>query len=73
MAHGRAARVVSKVAHHGAKQVKTNVPMECVIGICLGLLISTSAWKMNTVNYQRKVVNFYNMYDKGEISIEGED
>lgn len=55
-----------RVAHATLKG--PSVIKEIVIGIALGLGAG-SLWKMHHWNEQRKVRAFYDMLDKGEISV----
>lgn len=54
------------VAHAALKG--PSVIKEIVVGVTLGI-IAGSLWKMHHWNEQRKVRTFYNMLDKGEISV----
>jgi len=56
----------SKVAHAALRG--PNVVKEIVIGLTLGL-VAGSVWKMHHWNEQRKVRAFYDMLEKGQISV----
>ncbi|KAI4365717.1 hypothetical protein MLD38_021681 [Melastoma candidum] len=59
-----------KVAHATLKG--PSVVKEIVIGITLGLAAGT-VWKMHHWNEQRKVRTFYDLLQKGEISVVAEE
>ncbi|CAA0812890.1 Probable cytochrome c oxidase subunit 5C-3 [Striga hermonthica] len=56
----------SRVAHVTLKG--PSVVKEILIGIALGIAAG-SVWKMHHWNEQRKVREFYDLLDKGEISV----
>ncbi|CAO2821016.1 cytochrome c oxidase subunit 5C [Amaranthus tricolor] len=56
----------SKVAHAVLKG--PSVVKEIIIGMGLGLAAGT-LWKMHHWNEQRKVRSFYDMLEKGQISV----
>uniref|UniRef100_A0A803KMY8 Cytochrome c oxidase subunit 5C n=2 Tax=Chenopodium quinoa TaxID=63459 RepID=A0A803KMY8_CHEQI len=56
----------SKVAHAALKS--PSVVKEIFIGFGLGLVAGTM-WKMHHWNEQRKVRSFYDMLEKGQISV----
>ncbi|KAK8997703.1 hypothetical protein V6N11_012248 [Hibiscus sabdariffa] len=60
----------SRVAHATLKG--PSVVKEIVIGITLGLCAG-GLWKMHHWNEQRKVRSFYDMLEKGEISVVAEE
>ncbi|KAK8630835.1 hypothetical protein V6N13_079607 [Hibiscus sabdariffa] len=60
----------SRVAHATLKG--PSVVKEIVIGITLGLFAG-GLWKMHHWNEQRKVRAFYDMLEKGEISVVAEE
>lgn len=60
----------SKVAHAALKG--PSVVKEIVIGFTLGLAAG-SLWKMHHWNEQRKVRAFYDMLEKGQISVVAEE
>lgn len=60
----------SKVAHAALKG--PSVVKEIVIGLTLGLAAG-SLWKMHHWNEQRKVRAFYDMLEKGQISVVAEE
>jgi len=60
----------SKVAHAVLKG--PSVVKEIVIGLTLGLAAG-SLWKMHHWNEQRKVRAFYDMLEKGQISVVAEE
>ncbi|KAA3469810.1 cytochrome c oxidase subunit 5C [Gossypium australe] len=60
----------SRVAHATLKG--PSVVKEIVIGITLGLCAG-GLWKMHHWNEQRKVRAFYDMLEKGEISVIAEE
>ncbi|CAL5433459.1 unnamed protein product [Camellia sinensis] len=59
-----------KVAH--ATLTGPSVIKELVIGLTLGLAAG-GLWKMHHWNEQRKVRAFYNLLEKGEISVVAEE
>ncbi|XP_057983875.1 putative cytochrome c oxidase subunit 5C-4 [Malania oleifera] len=61
---------VHKIGHavyHGPSVVK-----EILYGLALGLTVG-GLWKMHHWNLQRKTREFYDMLDKGEISVVVDD
>lgn len=58
--------VTAKVAHATLKG--PSVIKEIVIGTTLGI-VAGSIWKMHHWNEQRKVRSFYDLLEKGEISV----
>ncbi|GKV40496.1 hypothetical protein SLEP1_g48136 [Rubroshorea leprosula] len=59
-----------RVAHPTLKG--PNVVKEICIGIALGLCAAT-VWKMHHWNEQRKTRTFYDLLEKGEISVVAEE
>ncbi|KAK4834014.1 hypothetical protein QYF36_015057 [Acer negundo] len=60
----------SRVAHATLKG--PSVVKELCIGLALGL-VAGGLWKMHHWNEQRKVRTFYDLLEKGEISVVAED
>lgn len=58
-----AAQRIAHAVYKGPSVVK-----EICIGLTLGVMAGT-LWKMNHWNQQRKAREFYNMLEKGEISV----
>ncbi|KAL3720277.1 hypothetical protein ACJRO7_005154 [Eucalyptus globulus] len=58
---------VARAAHRGPSVVK-----EIVYGITLGISAGL-LWKMHHWNYQRRTKEFYDLLERGEISVVVED
>ncbi|XP_058188414.1 probable cytochrome c oxidase subunit 5C-1 isoform X1 [Rhododendron vialii] len=68
--HCRSRMAAHKVAH--ATLTGPSVVKEILIGISLGL-VAGGLWKMHHWNEQRKTRAFYDLLEKGEISVVAEE